>query len=61
MRLACTAPMTIEHKALVDSEVAGYRIPKGTIVSVIYNATALFLQNSNFQNLAKYQRCELKQ
>ena len=32
MRLSCTAPVTVNHKALVDSEIAGYTIPKGTVV-----------------------------
>ena len=32
MRLSCTAPLTVDHKTLVDSNIAGYRIPKGTVV-----------------------------
>ena len=41
LRLSCTAPGTLLHKALVDVEVAGYHIPKGTFLAGNFMSTHL--------------------
>ncbi len=33
LRISCTAPIAVDHKALTDVTVDGYTIPKGTLVS----------------------------
>ncbi len=33
MRMAATAPLTVDHMATKDSTLGGFKIPKGTIVS----------------------------
>ena len=47
MRLSCTAPVTVDHKVLVDSEIAGYRIPKGTLVCTKFSDLQLYI-NGDF-------------
>lgn len=41
LRLGCIAPGTLLHKALVDVEIAGYHIPKGTMLCGNFMATHL--------------------
>jgi len=41
LRLSCTAPGTLLHKALTDVEVAGYKIPKGTMLAGNFMSTHL--------------------
>lgn len=32
LRIACTAPFTIDHRATQDTQINGYKIPKDTLV-----------------------------
>jgi len=41
LRLSCTAPGTLLHKAMVDVEVAGYHITKGTMLAGNFMSTHL--------------------
>ena len=41
LRVCPTAPSSLPHQAIRDTEMGGYKIPKGTEVSLVYTTWTL--------------------